>query len=202
MPRRYDQMTDEEAREELERRHHPGEHRRRHGHSRMDPSGYERDAIFGAGYGWPLAPLPYPEAAYDPYTMQPEGWRRDRMGPYERDYDRYPRHQRDLMDRAGDEIASWFGDEEAAARREADHRGRGPKNYVRSDVRIEEDVNDRLTEDPFVDATEISVSVKEREITLDGTVDSRRAKRHAEDCAESVIGVTHVQNNLRVQPTD
>lgn len=45
------------------------------------------------------------EAAYDPLTMQPEGWRRDRMGPYERDYDRYPRHQRDLVHRAGGEIA-------------------------------------------------------------------------------------------------
>jgi hypothetical protein len=34
---------------------------------------------------------------------------------------------------------------------------------------------------------------------LSGTVDSRDAKRRAEDCAEAVSGVRHVQNNLRIQ---
>jgi anti-sigma factor RsiW len=50
-----------------------------------------------------------------------------------------------------------------------------------------------------VDASEIEVSVSDREVTLSGMVDSRDAKRRAEDCAESVSGVMHVQNNLRVQ---
>ena len=82
--------------------------------------------------------------------------------------------------------------------REAGHRGRGPKNYQRSDERIREDLNDRLTDDPHVDASEIEVSVSNREVTLTGTVHSRFEKRHAEDIAESVSGVAHVQNNLRV----
>tara|TARA_R110002124_G_scaffold53410_4_gene153219 strand:+ start:115 stop:510 length:396 start_codon:yes stop_codon:yes gene_type:complete len=80
-----------------------------------------------------------------------------------------------------------------------DHRGRGPKAYVRSDARIEDDVHVRLTNDGYVDAREITVSVKDREITLDGTVDLRQAKRRAKDCADSVSGVVHVQNNLHVQ---
>ena len=50
-----------------------------------------------------------------------------------------------------------------------------------------------------MDASNISVSVSDCEVTLDGTVDNRNAKRKAEDCAESVYGVKHVQNNLRVQ---
>ncbi len=79
------------------------------------------------------------------------------------------------------------------------HRGRGPKGYTRSDDRICEDVNDRLSDDPFVDASEIEVSVSSCEVTLTGTVDSRDAKRRAEDIAEQVSGVKHVQNNLRVQ---
>ncbi|WP_063776639.1 BON domain-containing protein [Microvirga massiliensis] len=79
------------------------------------------------------------------------------------------------------------------------HRGRGPRGYTRSDDRIREDVCERLTSDPWVDASEIEVSVSDREVTLSGMVDSRDAKRRAEDCAESVSGVTHVQNNLRVQ---
>ena len=37
------------------------------------------------------------------------------------------------------------------------------------------------------------------EVILSGEVDNRHAKRLAEDIAESVTGVTNVQNNLRVQ---
>ncbi|MFC5344522.1 BON domain-containing protein [Brevundimonas staleyi] len=77
------------------------------------------------------------------------------------------------------------------------HRGRGPKDYVRSDDRIREDVNDRLADDGNVDATDISVQVSEGEVTLTGTVEDRHAKRRAEDCADAVSGVRHVQNNLR-----
>lgn len=79
------------------------------------------------------------------------------------------------------------------------HSGRGPKNYTRSDERIREDVNDRLTDDPHLDASDIDVKVTSCDVTLTGTVDSRQAKRRAEDCAESVSGVKNVQNNLRVQ---
>ena len=96
---------------------------------------------------------------------------------------------------------SWFGDEDAQRRRERDHRGRGPADYVRSDDRIREDVNDRLTEDYWLDASRIGVTVSGGEVTLDGVVDGKRAKRHAEDIADDVTGVKHVQNNLRVDST-
>jgi hypothetical protein len=79
------------------------------------------------------------------------------------------------------------------------YSGRGPKGYIRSDDRIKEDVCDRLTDDPAVDASNIEVSVSDCEVTLSGTVDSREAKRRAEDCAENVSGVRNVQNNIRVQ---
>lgn len=81
-----------------------------------------------------------------------------------------------------------------------EHRGRGPKNYTRSDERIREDVNDRLSDDSWLDASEIDVQVSSGEVTLLGTVGSRDDKRRAEDVAEEVSGVKHVQNNLRVQP--
>ncbi|MBB4658768.1 BON domain-containing protein [Parvularcula dongshanensis] len=79
------------------------------------------------------------------------------------------------------------------------HRGKGPKNYVRSDERILEEVNDWLTDDHELDASEITVTVQDREVTLDGVVDSRSQKRLAEDIAHDISGVTHVQNNLRIQ---
>lgn len=111
--------------------------------------------------------------------------------------------QRDWWDRATDEVSSWFGDEDAERRRQMDeHRGRGPKNYSRSDDRIREDVSDRLTDDPLVDASDIDVGVSSQEVTLSGTVSTRQQKRLAEDCAEMVSGVKHVQNNLRVKGRD
>ena len=80
------------------------------------------------------------------------------------------------------------------------HRGRGPKGYIRSDNRIREDVCDRLTDDPDIDASEIDVRVANGEVTLTGTVTDRTAKRHADNLAERIGGVRHVQNNLRVSP--
>lgn len=79
------------------------------------------------------------------------------------------------------------------------HAGRGPKGYQRSDDRIREDINERLTQHPDIDATEIDVVVASGEVTLSGTVDHRRTKRLAEDVAEGVSGVRDVHNQIRVQ---
>jgi hypothetical protein len=109
---------------------------------------------------------------------------------------------RSWFDRARDEVSSWMGDHDAQARRNVDarqgkHRGRGPRNYRRSDERIRDDVNDRLTDDSWLDAQGIEVTVADGEVTLTGTVRSREDKRRAEVLAESVSGVDNVQNNLR-----
>jgi len=149
--------------------------------------------------------------------------------------------QRGWWDRAGDEVRSWFGDEEAARRRQFDeqrggygsfysshnrpnygssygrsdygsgysgmsagqtsglHVGRGPKGWKRGDERIMEDVCQRLTDHPGIDASDIEVKVDNGGVTLTGTVDDRRIKRMAEDTAEDVSGVTEVHNQLRVK---
>jgi osmotically-inducible protein OsmY len=114
------------------------------------------------------------------------------------------REERGIWDRASDEVRSWFGDEEAERRRRIDemrsesYAGRGPRNYRRSDERIREDINDRLTDDYYLDATDIEVSVNDCVVTLTGRVDSRSDKRRAEDLAESISGVMDVSNQLRV----
>jgi len=81
-------------------------------------------------------------------------------------------------------------------------RGRGPKNYRRADERIWEDVNERLTEDEDVNATDIEVKVESGVVTLSGRVGSRPEKRRAEDIADSVRGVNDVMNALRVAPSE
>lgn len=77
--------------------------------------------------------------------------------------------------------------------------GRGPRGWRRSDERIRDDVNDRLTQHGMIDASEIEVEVRDGEVMLRGTVDERRQKRMAEDVAESVLGVQDVNNQLRVK---
>jgi osmotically-inducible protein OsmY len=124
-----------------------------------------------------------------------------------RDYDERNRGDRNWWDRAADEVSSWFGDDEAERRRDHDrqtqgqHKGKGPKNYSRTDDRIKDDVNDRLSDDPFIDATEIEVTVMSGEVTLTGIVDHRSTKRRVEDIAESVSGVKNVENRIRVGQT-
>ena len=62
--------------------------------------------------------------------------------------------ERGWWDRICDEVRSRFRDEEADRRPRMDEdRGRGPKDYTRSDDRIREEVCDRLTDDPRVDAS-------------------------------------------------
>ena len=137
-------------------------------------------------------------------TFRPPNYGRD----FEQTRDRTYRGEtltadRDWFDRATDEVQSWFGDEGAERRRQMDKmhnrnfRGRGPKAYRRSDERIREDINDRLTEHAYLDASDIEASVKDGEVTLMGKVFDRTDKRLAEDIVESVSGVKHVQNNLR-----
>jgi osmotically-inducible protein OsmY len=126
------------------------------------------------------------------------------FGAYESGRDERSGEPRNWWDRTTDKVSSFFGDDDAARRNQRDeryagqHAGRGPKDYKRSDERIREDINDRLTDDAHLDATEISVAVKDGEVTLSGKVQQRQDKRRAEDLAERSSGVKHVQNNLRV----
>jgi hypothetical protein len=77
--------------------------------------------------------------------------------------------------------------------------GRGPRNYQRSDERIREEVNERLTDDPRIDASDIDVEVRSGEVILHGRVDERRDKRTAEEIVENLPGVKDVRNEIRVE---
>lgn len=79
---------------------------------------------------------------------------------------------------------------------------RGPKGYKRSDERIREDVNDRLAQQYDIDPSDVEVQVSSGEVTLVGTVQSRREKFIAEEIADDVSGVSEVHNQLRVRRED
>jgi osmotically-inducible protein OsmY len=163
-------------------------------------SSYGRTALGGDDYldGRDFAGYGDEDRSYNPRASG------DHYGPNtsRQSYHDPREYDRSWWNKAGDEMASWVGDEDAARRRDMDrmrsHAGRGPKGYVRSDDRIREDVNDRLTEDWRLDATNIDASVSNGEVTLSGTVDGRDDKHRAEHLIENLSGVKHVQNNLRV----
>jgi len=77
------------------------------------------------------------------------------------------------------------------------YRGIGPRNYSRSDERIREDINERLTEADDLDASDLTVEVSNGVVTLSGGVDERWMKHRAEDIADGCSGVRgEVAGNL------
>ncbi|GEM_PF-1868506 len=85
-----------------------------------------------------------------------------------------------------------------AGEEEGPYRGKGP--VKRTDEQIKAEVEQTLTDNSWLDASNVQVSsVQEGVVTLTGTVDSRDSKRRAEDLADEVLGVKDVQNNLQIQ---
>lgn len=88
----------------------------------------------------------------------------------------------------------WLGERARGATR---RRPLGPKGYRRSDDRIQDAVCERIARSG-VDASDVEVKVEGGEVTLTGTVHTRREKWWIEDVAEDVFGVEDVHNHLRV----
>lgn len=80
------------------------------------------------------------------------------------------------------------------------YRGLGPKNWMRSDERIQEDISERLWDADDVDASDVTVEVKNGEVTLRGNVERRSIKHRIEDIADGCSGVKDIHNEIRVQP--
>jgi hypothetical protein len=166
-----------------------GEPQRRFGAGPTVP-GFDSDTA--PAYGSRFTPMP---ASYGSnYGYVSEADRDDafrQVAAFERDFmtDETPDRFHPEKHTSKENYRRWYG-----------HRGKGPKGYTRSDERIREDISDRLTHDHYVDASNIEIQVTSAECTLNGTVATRDEKRRAEDIAEHVMGVKHVQNNLRVAP--
>ena len=77
-------------------------------------------------------------------------------------------------------------------------RRTSPKGYTRSDERVREDVCEQLSHSGL-DVSEVSVTVSQGHVTLEGTVSDRRTKHAIEDCADGCMGVQDVDNRIRVQ---
>ena len=160
-------------------RHHAGWHSAAQ-HERYDSSRYGGRRYEAAG--------PYTQAGAHAYGREDDAVI-DAYGGSVGDFDELPLRRdahsssRDLYDSASS----------------ANRRGRGPKNYARSDERIREDVSEHLADDETIDAGDITVEVSDGVVTLSGSVDTRRLKHRAEDIADCCSGVKDVQNRLTVK---
>ena len=146
-------------------------------------------------------------------------WTDRERHPVERTWDRTRETVRDMTDRDRDGrrgLSEWNDEDRPTTSTHyesvnrsyerdwdaPDYRGRGPRGYQRSDARMFEDICDRLTVDPRIDASDVEVDVKGAEVTLRGSVRSREEKRYAEDVVEHVMGVRDVNNHLKVTRPD
>jgi osmotically-inducible protein OsmY len=102
--------------------------------------------------------------------------------------------------RPGNEYGSQgYGGGQGQQQSQGTFRGRGPRGYERSDERLKEMVCERLTDDPSIDASEITIEVNQKVVKLTGTVDDRRTKYEVEELVERLGGVKDIDNQLRVQ---
>jgi hypothetical protein len=154
--------------------------RERMGMGIFGEQGYWSPAEWGAGASTRnLEDLSY-RSSYDPseYAYGPEPQTRG-YSPSQRPYDYDPSHMHD------------YG--------HGGFTGKGPKGYKRTDDRIHEEICERLTHHPGIDASEIEIQVKDGEVTLNGHVHERQYKHMAEDVVDSVSGVKEIHNHLKIE---
>ena len=110
---------------------------------------------------------------------------------------------RSFVERTKDEVQAWFGDADAAGRRQrdqavGDHSGKGPENDLDPDARIVADISQRLTDDPDIDASRVKVDSRDGLVALSGDVSTAAQRASAEQMAGAVAGVHMVENRLQV----
>ena len=64
----------------------------------------------------------------------------------------------------------------------------------RSDGRIHEEVCEALSNDPYLDVSDIEIAVDEGVVTLKGKAASREVKRDAQTCIEHISGIRDIFN--------
>jgi osmotically-inducible protein OsmY len=69
---------------------------------------------------------------------------------------------------------------------------------MKSDLQIQTDVLEQLRYEPFLNVSEIGVSVKKGIVTLTGIVDSYAKKLAAENAAKKIVGVKAIAEDIQI----
>lgn len=130
----------------------------------------------------------------------------DQLGPRSRQQPTEPQASQARPEPAGQ-------DEDARTRpREADRIGhpsvwggsgrtarRGAVGTSAADMRIQDDLCERLAQLPNLDPTDVLVSVQDGRVTLEGTLPADYMQPRLADLANDIEGVVQVDNRVRVQ---
>ena len=65
---------------------------------------------------------------------------------------------------------------------------------MRSDERLREDICERLMLADSIDSSEVTITVKDGQVTLEGSVPNRRMKHSIEDLVDAAPGVQDIEN--------
>jgi BON domain len=82
---------------------------------------------------------------------------------------------------------------------ESGRPGYGPQGWERTSDSLRNEICEILTRHGQIDASGVRVTVDNGEVTLEGTVGSRREKRLAEQLLDLVHGLKDVHNRLRIE---
>lgn len=75
--------------------------------------------------------------------------------------------------------------------------------YDSSDDRINREISDHLAEHSYIDTTAVATTVKDGEVTLEGSVPDADQKNYVEEVVAKIEGVKAVHNHLKVmKPQD
>lgn len=163
--------------------------------SRIDGAGY----ALGPSFHPEVGSYAYPRAIV-PGNDRPSG--PDGPSIYEREA--YPWLNYERLQRPGEGV--WDKVKHGASRvvetLTGHHQGTGPKGWRRADASVREDVCEAFADDPSLDASDVEVTVKDAEVTLEGTVPDRASKRRAETLCEHCRGVHDVHNRLTIRKND
>lgn len=108
----------------------------------------------------------------------------------------------------GEDPGDRFGPSESAdARAQPAHRMAGPSRHPlaprdmrRADAQVYEDICEALVERDDVDSSDVTVTVRESEVTLEGSVPERSMRYLIEDLAAGHPAVRDVENRIKVRP--
>jgi hypothetical protein len=167
------------------------------GYSRGDQGGW-RGGAYGRDYGDRNDGRGAGRSYSDDYGRRDYG-RYDRdyaSGPYNQDSDRWRDYNQGYNTQGYNPGYDWSYT--AIWLEPGPHTGNGPQGYQRSNERIQEEANERLTQHGHLNASNVQVKADDGEVTLEGTVGSRRDKRMAEDAVDDISGVKDVHNHLRI----
>lgn len=163
------------------------------------------DREWAAERGWPPRDMRLRYGDEDDWSRSEWGSRRREREPWGRDDEGWP-SQRYGYERPGMQ-RGYYGGERAgggygrpmSGQGAIGYRGLGPKGYQRPEERVREDVCERLTDHPGVDARAIEVEVRDGVVYLRGTVEDRAQKRAAEEAVEQTTGIRDIRNELETR---